>query len=133
MSLNYIFFILSFDFVSASLPVLKNRVVVLNHVETNITHLSALTPSSTKYKQSFLCYLNVYITIKIVPIQSSRWTIKVRVTKKSERKSYNNPTNQGEFFKMELMDESGEIECVAFAEACNRFYNLFKVKFYFKN
>ena len=53
----------------------------------------------------------------------SRWTIKVRVTSKSDIRQYNNQKGPGSMFKMELLDEQGsEIGATFFNSAVSKFY-----------
>ena len=63
---------------------------------------------------------------RIVPIASlnayqNRWTIKARVTAKSEVRHYANARGEGRLFSFDLLDEhGGEIRAVAFGDACDR-------------
>lgn len=56
-----------------------------------------------------------------------RWTIRARCTFKSEIKTFNNKEKEsaGQFFSVDLLDESGEIRAVVFNEA--RLYPRFQV------
>ena len=78
-------------------------------LSTNFTPISALSP---------------YV---------SRWTIKVRVTSKSDIRTYNNQKGPGSMFKMELLDEQGgEIGATFFNSAVTKFFELIQVgKVYF--
>jgi len=55
---------------------------------------------------------------------SNKWTIKVRVTMKSEIKRWNKATGEGKLFSVNLLDESGEIRATAFTEQVDQFYDL---------
>lgn len=52
-----------------------------------------------------------------------RWTIKARVTKKSDIKSWSKPNSQGTLFSIDLLDTDGtEIRATFFKEACDKFF-----------
>ncbi len=56
---------------------------------------------------------NIYPIEGLSPYQNS-WTIKARVTQKSEIKTWSNPRGEGKLFNVTLMDDSGEIRATAF-------------------
>ena len=65
--------------------------------------------------------------LPIAPISSitpyqNKWTIKARVTSKTDVKTWNKPSGSGKLFSMDLMDESGEIRITAFKNQCDAFY-----------
>ncbi len=71
-------------------------------------------------------------TATIFPIASltpyqNRWTIKARVTNKSDIRRWSNSRGEGHLFNMDLLDESGEIRATAFKDQCDKFYNLIEV------
>jgi len=54
---------------------------------------------------------------------SNRWTLKARVTHKSEMKSWKNPKGEGTLFSIDLIDQDKtEIRGTFFKEACQKFY-----------
>lgn len=55
------------------------------------------------------------------PYQSN-WTIKARVTQKSEIRTWSNVRGEGKLFNVTLMDESGEIRGTAFNLAVDELY-----------
>ena len=58
----------------------------------------------------------------------NRWTIKVRVTSKSDIKTWNNDRGNGSLFKIDLLDDAGgEISAAFFKEAVTRFYDTVSV------
>jgi len=59
----------------------------------------------------------------ITPYQN-KWTIKARVTSKSDVRTWNKPSGSGKLFSMDLLDESGEIRVTAFKDQCDAFYDL---------
>lgn len=55
----------------------------------------------------------------------SRWTIRARVTMKSDVRTWSNARGEGSLFSIELLDESGtNIKCTFFKEAVEKFYNM---------
>ncbi len=58
----------------------------------------------------------------------NRWTIKVRVTSKSDVRTWSNPKSSGSMFKVELLDEAGsEIGAAFFKEAVAKFFDVVTV------
>jgi len=62
----------------------------------------------------------------ITPYQN-KWTIKARVTSKSDIRTWNKASGSGKLFSMDLMDESGEIRATAFKEQCDQYYDMIQV------
>ena len=56
----------------------------------------------------------VYTPIDSITPYQNKWTIKARVTSKSDIRTWNNAKGSGKLFSMDLMDESGEIRAIAF-------------------
>lgn len=67
---------------------------------------------------------------RIVPIASlnaynSRWTIRGRVTVKSEVRHFQNARGEGKLFSFDLLDEhGGDIRCAAFGDVVDRWYDV---------
>ncbi|GAB1313920.1 Replication factor A protein 1 [Madurella fahalii] len=53
-----------------------------------------------------------------------KWTIKARVTSKSDIKVWHKAGNEGKLFSVNLLDESGEIRATGFKEQVDQFYDL---------
>jgi replication factor A1 len=70
---------------------------------------------------------------RITPISQlnmyqNRFTIKARVTSKSDIKTWSNAKGEGSLFSIELLDASGmDIRATMFKEAVDKFYNYFEV------
>ena len=66
-------------------------------------------------------------SVQIVPIASlnayqNRWTIKARVTQRSDIRRYNNAKGEGKFFTVDLLDaQGGEIRAISFNEVADKF------------
>ena len=55
-----------------------------------------------------------------------RWTIRVRVTYKSEIKEWHNQRGQGRLFNVHFLDETGEIRATGFNDQVDQFYDKLK-------
>jgi replication factor A1 len=67
----------------------------------------------------------------IYPIEAlspyaNKWTIKVRVTSKSDIRRWSKTNGDGKLFSVNLLDESGEIRATGFNEQVDQFYDLFQ-------
>lgn len=65
--------------------------------------------------------------LQIMPINSlnayqNRWTVKARITQRSEVRRYTTARGEGKFFSVDLLDaEGGEIRAVAFNQVADQF------------
>ena len=78
----------------------------------------------------YFTYVSVVITgIKLTTscARADRWTIRARVSQKSNVRTWSNSRGEGKLFSMNLIDESGEIRCTLFKESVDRFYELVQV------
>ncbi|KAI9048739.1 hypothetical protein LZ554_007570 [Drepanopeziza brunnea f. sp. 'monogermtubi'] len=55
-----------------------------------------------------------------------KWTIKARVTQKSDIKTWHKPSSEGKLFSVNLLDETGEIRATGFNDQCDQLYELFQ-------
>lgn len=61
-------------------------------------------------------------------LYSNRWTIKARLTSKSDIRTWRNAKGEGSLFSMELLDHSGtDIRATCFKEAVDKFYPMLQV------
>ncbi|GAW21456.1 hypothetical protein ANO14919_109750 [Xylariales sp. No.14919] len=72
---------------------------------------------------------NTHGNIVIYPIEgispyAHKWTIKARVTSKSDIKTWHKASGEGKLFSVNLLDETGEIKATGFNEQCDAFYEL---------
>ena len=56
-----------------------------------------------------------------------RWTIKARVTQKSNIRTWSNSRGEGKLFSINLLDDSGEIKATAFRDEVDRYYEMIEV------
>ena len=68
---------------------------------------------------------NIY-PIEALSPYGNRWTIKARVTSKSDIKTWRNKNGEGKLFSVNLLDESGEIKATGFQDQCDAFYEVFE-------
>lgn len=66
----------------------------------------------------------VYPIEGLSPYQN-KWTIKARVTSKSEIKYWSNARGDGKLFSVNLLDETGEIKATGFNDAVDKLHPLF--------
>jgi replication factor A1 len=78
---------------------------------------NSTTPSGTQ--TTMISQLNMY---------QNRWTLKARVTSKSDIRTWSNAKGEGSLFSMELLDSSGmDIRATLFKEGVDKFYNFLTV------
>lgn len=66
-----------------------------------------------------------YTLIKDLNMYMQRWTIKARVTSKSQIKTWSNARGEGQLFSLTILDSSDtDIRCTFFKEAVDSFYNM---------
>lgn len=85
--------------------------------------------SSQKYQPPIERSSNVAGTaitpIAALNIYNSRWTIKARVTTKSDIRTWSNAKGEGSLFSIELLDNSGtDIRGTFFREGVDKYYNM---------
>jgi len=78
---------------------------------------SVLTPRAGTSSDQY----NVQPISSITPYQN-KWTIKARISSKTDVKTWNKPSGSGKLFSMDVMDDSGEIRVTAFKDQCDAFY-----------
>lgn len=67
---------------------------------------------------------NVIYPIEALSPYTHKWTIKARVTQKSDIKTWHKASGEGKLFSVNLLDESGEIRATGFNEQVDQFYDL---------
>lgn len=65
----------------------------------------------------------IYPIEGLSPYQN-KWTIRARVTNKSEVKHWHNQRGEGKLFSVNLLDESGEIRATGFNDQVDAFYDI---------
>ncbi|KAF3761125.1 replication factor-a protein [Cryphonectria parasitica EP155] len=67
---------------------------------------------------------NVIYPIEALSPYAHKWTIKARVSAKSDIKTWHKNTGEGKLFSVNLLDESGEIKATAFNDQVDQFHDL---------
>lgn len=67
---------------------------------------------------------NVIYPIEALSPYAHKWTIKARVSSKSDIKTWHNQSGEGKLFSVNLLDESGEIKATGFKDQVDQFYDL---------
>ncbi|KAK9476941.1 hypothetical protein V1514DRAFT_335409 [Lipomyces japonicus] len=65
---------------------------------------------------------NLFTIETLSPFQN-KWTIKARVSFKSEVKHWHNQRGEGKLFSVNFLDQTGEIKATGFNEAVDKFYD----------
>lgn len=65
----------------------------------------------------------VYPIESLSPYQH-KWTIKARVSSKSDIRTWHKPSGEGKLFSVNLLDETGEIKATAFNNECDKFFDV---------
>ena len=66
---------------------------------------------------------NIYPIEGLSPF-AHKWTIKARVTQKSDIRTWHKATGEGKLFSVNLLDESSEIKATGFNDQCDAFYDM---------
>ncbi|KAJ3724739.1 hypothetical protein C8R42DRAFT_640675 [Lentinula raphanica] len=82
---------------------------------TSITNIPALSVCPPPQRGNWL-------PIEGLGPYQNYWTIKARITQKSELKSYSNARGEGKVFNVTFMDETGEIRATAFNAIADNLY-----------
>lgn len=67
---------------------------------------------------------NVIYPIEALSPYAHKWTIKARVSSKSDIKTWHNQSGEGKLFSVNLLDESGEIKATGFKDQVDQYYDL---------
>ncbi|MGH0165031.1 UNVERIFIED_CONTAM: hypothetical protein FKN15_048009 [Acipenser sinensis] len=71
-----------------------------------------------------ICRIKKYI---VNTLKDGRWTIRARITNKSQIRTWSNSRGEGKLFSMEIVDESGEIRVTGFNEQVDKYYAVIEV------
>lgn len=70
-------------------------------------------------------HANIYPIEGLSPY-AHKWTIKARVSHKSDIRTWHKQNSEGKLFSVNLLDESGEIKATGFNEQCDMLYETFQ-------
>jgi replication factor A1 len=93
---------------------------------------SAKPESSNYHYDNNRSNFNSNVAEKITPIEhlspyNNNWTIKARVTSKSDLRTWSNAKGEGKLFSVNLLDNTGEIKATAFNDVAEKYFNVFEV------
>lgn len=80
-------------------------------------------PSRAGPSSSSQSHAIIYPIEAISPFMNN-WTIKARVTKKSDIRTWHKASGEGKLFSVDFLDESGEIKATGFNEQCDTWYDV---------
>lgn len=80
---------------------------------------------SRKVPTSSSSHTNIYPIEGLSPY-AHKWTIKARVTKKSDIRTWQKQNSEGKLFSVNLLDESGEIKATGFNDQCDQLFDVFQ-------
>jgi len=88
--------------------------------------LSLLTIVATLLSILSKDYPHIRTSITSPGRANRRWTIRVRVTHKSDVKEWHNQRGSGRLFTVHFLDETGEIRATGFNDQVDAFYDILK-------
>ena len=91
--------------------------------ETKQEHHSQGLPSRTSRPMDASMHVH---PIESLSPYGNKWTVKARVTSKSDIKTWHNKNGEGKLFSVNLLDESGEIKATGFNDQCDMFFDRFQ-------
>lgn len=105
----------------------KQEVPVIN--QTSFYGNKPMALGLQDQKEKINTHISSVSSTTIYPIESlspyqNRWTIKARVTNKSDIKHWHNQKGEGKLFSCIFMDESGEIRATAFNDQVDMLYDV---------
>ena len=90
--------------------------------------ISSLNPYQNKLVSNNKWRSLVYVGVHQLRILLQRWSIKVRVTNKSNIRTWSNARGEGRLFSVDLIDQTGEIKASGFNDQCDKFYDLLQIE-----
>lgn len=70
---------------------------------------------------------NAITSINSLNMYNNRWTIRARITNKSDVRTWTNAKSEGTLFSIDMLDQSGDIKGTFFKECVDKYYNMIEV------
>ncbi|KAI8136441.1 replication factor-A protein [Fennellomyces sp. T-0311] len=90
-----------------------------------LQHAPVTATAQSSGRTNFQLESSLFPITGLNPYQN-KWTIKARVTVKSDIKQWQNQRSEGKLFNIHLLDKSGEIKATAFNDQVDRLYHMFE-------
>jgi len=91
-----------------------------------VSKLNNTTNNASASQPGMFNNFKIFGISSLNPYQN-KWSIKARVTNKSDIRTYNNAKGPGKLFSVEFIDQTGEIRATGFNETVDRYYDMLQV------
>ena len=112
---------------AAAMPYSNNQSNYPHHQNNPLQHPPPLAPTYQHHGGGVIAKNEAPIAftpINALNSYQNRWTIKARITAKSDIRRYSNARGEGKFFSFDVLDsQNGEIRVVAWNDVCDRFHD----------
>lgn len=85
-----------------------------------------IDPGHTQASRAMTPSGNFQVLRSLNPYAGGRWKIKARVLTKSDIRKFNNSRGEGQLFKVDLKDQSGEMSATFFGRAVDKYHGMLK-------
>lgn len=93
---------------------------------TSVTNNNTIVSSNAPIVRSVAMATNI-TPIKALNMYNNRWTIKGRITTKTDIRTWSNSRGEGQLFSIDILDSEMDIRGTFFKEAVDKFYSMLTV------